>query len=471
MTGRRVADADHAIDAEGAAEPKAVRSKGVPPGETTDEMLNRVFANGPIHPAGYDQAAAMMRVAVSVPHVSGAKSATESATAGDSSGPVVEIVRADAIKPESVEWLWNGYIARGMLHLIAGAPGRGKTTIALACAATVSSGGRWPDGGHATAGDVLIWSGEDGAAHTLVPRLIAMGADMSRVHIVRGVVTDNERRWFDPAKDFPTLVLAAARLPALRLMIVDPIASAIAGDSNKNSETRRGLQPLVEFAERVHCALYGVTHFPKASSGRDPIERVVGSIAFAAVARIIMATAKLPADRGGGRVFVRVKSNVGPDGGGFRYELRQGELDGEHRSIIASRVEWGEPINGTAREILADAEQETKAEERSERSEAAGWLRKRIADAGGEMDRQDVLSDAKSAGFAERTIDRARKEAGVVTEQTGFGETRRSTWRSAAETNPASIQPIPPTQKVGANGGNGGGDSRSIANGEHGEVF
>jgi putative DNA primase/helicase len=184
-----------------------------------------------------------------------------------------------------------------------------------------------------------------------------------------------------------------------------------------------------------------------------------------------MATAKLPEDKGGGRVFVRVKSNVGPDGGGFRYELRQGDLDGEHRGIIASRVEWGEPIDGTAREILADAEQETKAQARSERSEASGWLRERIADAGGEMDRRDILNDAKSAGFAERTIDRARKDAGVVAEQTGFGKDRRSTWRIAAEANPASIQPIPPTQKVGANGGNGGGDGGSIDNGEHGEVF
>src|SRR5262249_5420302 len=155
----------------------------------------------------------------------------------------------DTIKPEAHEWLWNGYLAAGVLHLIAGAPGTGKTTLALACAATISSGGRWPDGTRATPGDVLIWSREDAAASTLVPRLIAMHADMSRVHIVRSVNAGGEKRWFDPARDFPALALAAARIPALRLMIVDPIVSAVAGDSHKNSETRRGLQPLVEFAE------------------------------------------------------------------------------------------------------------------------------------------------------------------------------------------------------------------------------
>ena len=385
-------------------------------------------------------------------------------TAGELSRPVVEIMRADAIRPEAVEWLWNGYLAAGVLHLIAGAPGTGKTTLALACAAAVSSGGRWPDGTRASPGDVLIWSGEDAAASTLVPRLIAMNADMSRVHIVRSVNADGEWRWFDPARDFPALALAASRLSALRLMIVDPIVSAVAGDSHKNSETRRGLQPLVEFAEGARCALQGVTHFSKASSTRDPIERVTGSIAFAAVARIIMATAKLPDDEGGGRVFVRSKSNIGPDGGGFRYELRQGELDGEYRGIIASRVEWGASIDGTAREILAAAEADVNPAERTECAEVAEWLRSRLEDAGGEMDRRDILADAKSAGFAERTVDRAKKDVGITVKQTGFGKDRRSTWRIEPKPIPATIPPIPPTEKFGANGGNEGGD-------EHAEVF
>jgi hypothetical protein len=300
-----------------------------------------------------------------------------------------------------------------------------------------------------------------------VPRLIAMGADMSRVHIVRSVNDDGERRWFDPAKDFPALAQAAARLPELRLMIVDPIVSAVAGDSHKNSETRRGLQPLVEFAERARCALRGVTHFPKASSGRDPIERVVGSIAFAAVARIIMATAKLPDDKGGRRVLVRVKNNLGPDGRGFHYQLRQVELEGDCRGIIASRVEWGPPIDGSAREILANAEQEPRTEVRLEGSEAAEWLRESIKDAGGEMDRQEVMAAAKAAGFSERTIDRVRSDAGVTTQPSGFGASKRSTWRIAENPIPPQSRQSRHSQKVGGHGGNGANPVED----ERGEVF
>ena len=89
---------------------------------------------------------------------------------------------AAAIKPEGVNWLWSGWLALGKLHVIAGAPGAGKTTIAMSLVASVRRGGLWPDGSRCPAqGRVVIWSGEDDPADTLIPRLIAAGADLSRV--------------------------------------------------------------------------------------------------------------------------------------------------------------------------------------------------------------------------------------------------------------------------------------------------
>ena len=64
------------------------------------------------------------------------------------------------------------------MHIIAGQPGAGKTTIAMKMAAVVSAGSRWPDGSAAKQGNVVIWSGEDDPADTLVPRLEASGADL-----------------------------------------------------------------------------------------------------------------------------------------------------------------------------------------------------------------------------------------------------------------------------------------------------
>jgi hypothetical protein len=93
--------------------------------------------------------------------------------------------RASDIKPERLEWVWPGRIARGKAALLGGPPGLGKSQVTANIAATVSTGGRWPcDEGSAPQGDVIILSAKDRMADTIVPRLIAAEADTSRVHIV-----------------------------------------------------------------------------------------------------------------------------------------------------------------------------------------------------------------------------------------------------------------------------------------------
>ena len=43
----------------------------------------------------------------------------------------IDIVPAALIDPRLIDWIWPGYLATGKLHLLAGAPGTGKTTLAL----------------------------------------------------------------------------------------------------------------------------------------------------------------------------------------------------------------------------------------------------------------------------------------------------------------------------------------------------
>lgn len=344
-----------------------------------------------------------------------ARQAAPDATAADCEPAMVRLVRGDAIKLQPVAWLWDGCLARGKVHLIAGAPGTGKTTLAMAFAATITQRGRWPDGSRAEAGDVLIWSGEDAAGDTLMPRLLAMGADPSRVHFVSDVREGSEANTFDPAKHFPALALAAAKLPGLRLMIVDPIVSAVAGDSHHNAEVRRGLAPLVAFAEASGCALIGITHFAKGTQGREPLERVAGSLGFGAVARIVFGTAKLPDDKGGGRALVRVKSNLGKDGGGFRYDIRPVSLDATHAGIETTRIEWGDPIEGTAREILADAEApDTGA------GNPKDFLRELLS--AGPMRSADVFKDAAANGYSKQQMYRAKDALGIIANKIGMKE-------------------------------------------------
>ncbi|MDP9645467.1 AAA family ATPase [Paraburkholderia caledonica] len=314
----------------------------------------------------------------------------------------VILVNGADLTPEPVRWLWHSWLARGKLHILAGAPGQGKTTIALSFAAIVTGGGRWPDGLPCGAGNVLIWSGEDDAADTLLPRLLAAGADARRIFFVSGSRINGEVHTFDPARDMLTLQEEAERIGDVRLIIVDPVVSAVTGDSHKNTETRRALQPLVDLAASTDAALVGITHFSKGGQGGDPTQRVVGSIAFTAVARVVMVAAKVKSEDGEDRrIIARSKSNIGPDEGGFEYHLAQSEpLPG----IYASCVAWGAAVTGSARELLSDPNEQASGEA-SAIEQAVDFLRQVLGN--DVVPTKSVEAETKEAGYAWRTVRRA----------------------------------------------------------------
>lgn len=316
----------------------------------------------------------------------------------------VILTRASDLEITPIAWLWTYWLACGKVHLLAGAPGQGKTTIALKVAATVTTGGRWPDGSRSPVGSVLVWSGEDDPADTLAPRLKAMGADLDRVHFVTGARIDGEPVPFDPARDMVQLAEAVKAIGDVRLLIVDPIVSAVSGDSHKNTEVRRDLQPLVDLAADIGAAVIGITHLSKGTAGRDPTERVTGSIGFTAVARLVWLAAKVRGEDGEDRrVLVRAKSNIGPDNGGFAYHLEQVEAI---PGVQASAVTWGEALEGSARELLAEAEtDQTGTGEKSAKERAEEWLADLLA--GGAISSKQVQSDAKEAGLSWATVRRA----------------------------------------------------------------
>lgn len=330
--------------------------------------------------------------------------------------PTVVLVNGADLTPEPVRWLWPDWLALGKLHILAGAPGQGKTTIALAMAATLTIGGRWPDGSRCSPGNVLIWSGEDDPADTLLPRLIASGADRTRCYFVSGTRIDGEVEPFDPARDMAALEEQAVAIGGIKLLIVDPVVSAVAGDSHKNTEVRRALQPLVDLGSRLDAAVLGISHFSKGGAGSDPASRVVGSIAFTAVARVVLVAAKVKAEDGeqdqDRRILARGKSNIGPDDGGFEYTIEQAEpLPGIH----ASYVTWGKSVAGSARDLLAEPEA-ASTDEASDgggaRKEAADFLMQVLAD--GLTPTKTVKTEADSAGVKWATVRRAADDLSVV---------------------------------------------------------
>jgi putative DNA primase/helicase len=329
----------------------------------------------------------------------------------------VVLTRGSDLKAVAIDWLWLHWLARGKLGVLAGPPGSGKTTIAVAMVATVTSGGRWPDGTRCKPGNALLWSGEDDPADTLVPRLIAAGADLSKVYFVTGARIAGEVLPFDPARDLVQLTEQAEAIGDVHLLVVDPIVSAVTGDSHKNTEVRRALQPLVDLGAYLGAAVLGISHFSKGTGGRDPTDRVTGSVAFGAVARVVLVAAKVKNEDGDEdrRILARAKSNIGPDDGGFEYGLEQVEV---LPGISASRVTWGRAIDGTARELLTEPDQESDDDEASAKGSAEAFLKATLT---APTTVKTVQAEAKDAGHSWATVRRASDSLGVVRKKGGMG--------------------------------------------------
>jgi putative DNA primase/helicase len=219
---------------------------------------------------------------------------------------------------------------------------------------------------------------------------------------------------FDPSRDLGQLLSAIERIGGVSLLVIDPVVSAVTGDSHKNTEVRRALQPLVDLASSCDCAILGITHFAKGGQGTDPAQRVVGSVAFTAVARVVMVAAKVKGDddERDTRILARTKSNIGPDDGGFQYFLEQAD---PILGIQASRITWGKSVEGSARELLTDPD-DAPSEDTSDTCE---MLRAELS-AVTWTNAETATLPLKAAGFTKKQIWQASKKVGVERRKDGM---------------------------------------------------
>ena len=330
---------------------------------------------------------------------------------------VVKIRCGADIKPQPITWLWPGWVPAGKLTILAGAAGTGKTTLALALAAVLTAGGRWPDGSTChSLGNVLIWSSEDVADDTLVPRLIASGADLARCHFIEGIAQDGESVPFDPSQDIPDLRRAVDAIGGVSLLLIDPIVSAVAGDMHRANDVRRSLQAVVNFADAHGCAVIGITHFAKGGAGKAPQDRVIGSQAFGALARMVLVTAK--EEGSNRRVMARAKSNIAPDDGGVAYSLELVTIAG---GIEATHAVWEGAIEGTAREILGDVEQDDAGEDGDARQDLERMLMDTLREAGGKMATKALQAEVRDAGHSWDAAKRLKKSLGIEAKKLSMG--------------------------------------------------
>ena len=263
--------------------------------------------------------------------------------------------------------------------------------------------------GRAPVGNVIVLSAEDGAADTIVPRLLAAGADTGRVHIVSAVRNpDESRRVINLQHDLELLERKIAEIGNVAPVVVDPVSSYLGkADSHKNSEVRSVLEPLSEMADRARVAILSITHFSKsgANNTTKALHKFIGSIAFTGAPRAAFAVIE-DAENEGRQLLLHAKNNLAKPPQGLAFRVEQC-LIGE--SIVASRICWdAQPVEIIADEALAAA---GGGETRVDRAEAEELLRDFLSD--GPRPVTEIEAEAKGAGISWRTVRRAQKALGI----------------------------------------------------------
>lgn len=287
-------------------------------------------------------------------------------TALSLAGP--RFLRVAHVAAERVQWLWDGRIALGKLTVIDDDPGQGKSTLTTDIAARISTGTPLPGGTRTVPAAVVLLSAEDGVGDTIRPRLEAAGADTTRVYVFDSVL-DAEGTPRPPSipTDIPYVEALVTDHGAV-LVVIDPLMAFLGAgvDAHRDQDVRRALHSLAAVAERTGAAIVIVRHLNK-PGGPQAIYRGGGSIGIIGAARSGLLVASDP-DDDGRRIVAVTKSNLAAMPEALAYRLVN---DDEYGCV---RVVWEGATSHTADSLLAVARDD---DERTERDDAADWLRTR----------------------------------------------------------------------------------------------
>ncbi|WBL78819.1 AAA family ATPase [Bradyrhizobium xenonodulans] len=465
-------DAKLAVFTEAAATlADAVASQWVPKNVMVDRLSEIAVAHGHF---GRDQREIEELIGQYAERASTSTQKPEQAPSGSKPAKRRLIVhRASDLEPEKLVWVWPGRIPEGKLVLLGGPPGLGKSQLTAFMSATVSNGGHWPCGeGSTLPGDVIFMSAEDGVQDTIIPRLMAAGADRERVHIVSAATKPDGtgRKTFSLKTDVDLLEDMARKIGTVRLIIVDPISAYMGGsDGNGNVETREVLEPLADMANRLRIAVVAVTHLNKGGGGgnQSALNRFAGSIAFVAAARAAFAVIEDPEDDER-RFLLQAKNNLGKKCKGLAFRLEQ-RLVGD--DVMSSNVMFeGDHVSESIDEALSASENRgaKKGQSGGGKDDVMQFLRDILS--AGPVDVLEVERQARAAALLEddkrlsksKAFRDARIELGIKSTRDGFGPGSRYVLEvpdaSWAPKNPmgAPSQTRAPMDDLGAHGEAGG---------------
>ena len=308
-----------------------------------------------------------------------------------------------SVQPREAEYLAEPYLPRGMITILAGHAGQGKTTLALWLASHVSNGDLMPGG---KPGNVYYFTTENDESIVLRPRLEAMDARLDRVMVMRSdarQLTLTDPRLFEMHKIFdgkPDLI------------VFDPVQSYVGKklDMNRTDDVRFMMDNLNKLLHATNAAVVLICHTKKAPMGFNgrPCELINGSSDFVNAARSVCFLGRDPA-RPDVCVVAQEKNSLGLPGASLAFTIGE---DGA--------VHWSdEECELTAAQILTYSDEKRRHAARpSERAQAA--LRDLLAK-NEKLRSTDILEACAKQGISRSAVYRARDELPIQKQRTGMG--------------------------------------------------
>lgn len=337
-------------------------------------------------------------------------------------------VKSSDIINKSIDWLWEGKIARGKVTLIAGDPGLGKSQVTIHLAGIVSNGGIFPGGHVCRKGKVLFFSAEDDPEDTINPRLTAVNSDKNNILIFSCIKKDGREKTFDMSKDIELLEKTVEKEKDISLIIVDPITAFLGDtDSHVNAEVRALLSSLSKLASRYNLAIVVVTHLNK-SSGGSPLNKITGSLAFVAAARAAFMVIKDENDESR-RLFLPVKNNLAEDKEGYAFKVEGCNVsDDPSNPILTSRVIWEkESVTLSLKEVMTEQKTNESGVDKNTIAKLEGILRRHPEGISTEV----FVAEAMRVGVSKRTLYRAQRD--MFVERISLGKNNARGWRLITE--------------------------------------
>ena len=318
--------------------------------------------------------------------------------------PILKLISMDQVAAETIQWLLYPFIPYGKVTIIQGDPGEGKTTMVLQIIAKLTKGEPvLPLEGSETnvkiePVNIIYQTAEDGLGDTIKPRLLAAGADCSRV-----IVIDDADKALTMMDD---RLEAAIKQTGAKLVVLDPIQGFLGSgvDMHRANEIRPLMKHIATLAQRYHCAIVLIGHMNKNGTGKSSY-RGLGSIDFAAAARSVLLVGRIK-DQPDIRAVCQIKSSLAPEGKTIAFRLDK-----------ETGFEWIGDLQINADELLGGGKVNTKGHKLEE---AKTFLMEIIkADPAGAVEQTKIAEAAEKRDIKKKTLWNAKTELEIESNKIG----------------------------------------------------